>query len=275
MAFSTAAPSKKALSRLKKKREEKLKRKKEAQLAPLNPDNPPKTTPPPIKKSVTSGPPPVPAVEGPPNKWLDLGRKACLLCKRKFGSVEVLRKHEAMSDLHKKNLEVERYKEEAKKQREESESKMRTVRLEKKKRTFEDMVKTSLEREKEKAETASVDKPIESSNLGSRMLKSMGWSAGQGLGKDARGITAPIQSKMMGERAGLGTGTTPMNAIPKPGSSYQSAALASARQRYGQTGSSSSGSASSGSSNDYLAIMNKYKNSMCGDDDDFVRPMLK
>ena len=40
------------------------------------------------------------------NKHLDVIRKACLLCQRKFANLTQLQKHEAGSALHKKNLEV-------------------------------------------------------------------------------------------------------------------------------------------------------------------------
>jgi hypothetical protein len=34
---------------------------------------------------------------------------------------------------------------------------------------------------------------ISESNVGSKMLKAMGWKKGEGLGKDGKGITAPVQ----------------------------------------------------------------------------------
>ena len=41
--------------------------------------------------------------------------------------------------------------------------------------------------------TSSVSKPISESNIGSKMLKAMGWKEGDSLGKRADGILEPIQ----------------------------------------------------------------------------------
>ncbi len=83
---------------------------------------------------------------------------------------------------------------------------MNAMRSEEKKRSFEDMVKSSLEREQEEAARARVSKPIEATNKGNKMLQAMGWSQGQGLGRDAKGITAPISSAGKQTTAGLGAG---------------------------------------------------------------------
>ncbi|XP_028858794.1 G patch domain-containing protein 2 isoform X1 [Denticeps clupeoides] len=46
--------------------------------------------------------------------------------------------------------------------------------------------------------------PIPDSNMGSRMLQSMGWSPGMGLGPEGRGITEPIRATQRPKGAGLG-----------------------------------------------------------------------
>lgn len=46
--------------------------------------------------------------------------------------------------------------------------------------------------------------PISDSNMGSRMLQSMGWSPGMGLGPEGRGITEPIRATQRPKGAGLG-----------------------------------------------------------------------
>ncbi|XP_051816797.1 G patch domain-containing protein 2 isoform X2 [Acanthochromis polyacanthus] len=46
--------------------------------------------------------------------------------------------------------------------------------------------------------------PIPDSNVGSRMLQSMGWSPGMGLGPEGRGITEPIRATQRPKGTGLG-----------------------------------------------------------------------
>ncbi|XP_047244877.1 G patch domain-containing protein 2 isoform X1 [Girardinichthys multiradiatus] len=46
--------------------------------------------------------------------------------------------------------------------------------------------------------------PIPETNMGSRMLQSMGWSPGMGLGPEGRGITEPIRATQRPKGAGLG-----------------------------------------------------------------------
>jgi hypothetical protein len=54
-------------------------------------------------------------------------------------------------------------------------------------------------------ETASVSNPMSESNVGARMLKSMGWRSGEGLGKEGTGIVAPVVAEAYVKGAGLGT----------------------------------------------------------------------
>uniref|UniRef100_H3DFV4 G patch domain containing 2 n=1 Tax=Tetraodon nigroviridis TaxID=99883 RepID=H3DFV4_TETNG len=46
--------------------------------------------------------------------------------------------------------------------------------------------------------------PIPDTNMGSRMLQSMGWTPGMGLGPEGRGITEPIRAAQRPKGAGLG-----------------------------------------------------------------------
>ncbi|XP_060908256.1 G patch domain-containing protein 2 isoform X3 [Labrus mixtus] len=46
--------------------------------------------------------------------------------------------------------------------------------------------------------------PIPDSNMGSRMMQSMGWSPGMGLGPEGRGITEPIRASQRPKGTGLG-----------------------------------------------------------------------
>ena len=45
-------------------------------------------------------------------------------------------------------------------------------------------------------------------------MKSMGWKPGEGLGKEAGGITAPIEVTRRAERAGLGGVADSVSAVP-------------------------------------------------------------
>ncbi|XP_054277900.1 angiogenic factor with G patch and FHA domains 1 isoform X1 [Macrosteles quadrilineatus] len=57
-----------------------------------------------------------------------------------------------------------------------------------------------------KTEAASVHQSIQSNNKGFKMLSKMGWSKGQGLGKDsAKGITEPVLVEQRPDKVGLGS----------------------------------------------------------------------
>ena len=51
--------------------------------------------------------------------------------------------------------------------------------------------------------------PIAESNIGNKMLQSMGWSPGTGLGVDGSGIKTPVMATMRPRRQGLGMGEGP------------------------------------------------------------------
>ncbi|KAL2546541.1 suppressor of abi3-5 [Forsythia ovata] len=54
-------------------------------------------------------------------------------------------------------------------------------------------------------EVITADKAIDETNVGNRMLRSMGWHEGLGLGKDGSGMVEPVQAQAMDTRAGLGS----------------------------------------------------------------------
>ncbi|GLT57696.1 hypothetical protein SLA2020_306500 [Shorea laevis] len=53
-------------------------------------------------------------------------------------------------------------------------------------------------------EVITADKAIDEKNVGNRMLRSMGWQEGLGLGKDGSGMVEPVQAQSIESRAGLG-----------------------------------------------------------------------
>ncbi|OQR93720.1 hypothetical protein ACHHYP_02336 [Achlya hypogyna] len=113
----------------------------------------------------------------------------CLLCRRKFNSLAQLRKHETLSELHKENV-----------------LKAKQAAVPVRERVVErgEPITTAAATP---VEAAHVDKPLNDAvNIGGKMLKSMGWKAGEGLGKLGTGITAPIAAvgKIAGDTSGLG-----------------------------------------------------------------------
>lgn len=165
----------------------------------------------------------------------DEGKKTCMLCKRAFSDVEILRKHVEKSELHRNNLEAKRAewgRETAAKIREEEEAPAMDLpkivyrdRAKERRRQFGidstgyafDVMggqpgpssgrnEESIRRESEEASK----RPLDDSNIGNRLLKSMGWKEGQGVGKHGQGIVDPIQAERFVQGAGLGAAGSKM-----------------------------------------------------------------
>ncbi|KAK6947467.1 G-patch domain, partial [Dillenia turbinata] len=54
-------------------------------------------------------------------------------------------------------------------------------------------------------EVITADRALDESNVGNRMLRSMGWHEGSGLGRDGSGMVEPVQAQASEHRAGLGS----------------------------------------------------------------------
>uniref|UniRef100_A0A7I4XTY4 RNA-binding protein 5 n=1 Tax=Haemonchus contortus TaxID=6289 RepID=A0A7I4XTY4_HAECO len=164
---------------------------------------------------------------------VDEPKKMCLLCKRAFPSVDVLRKHVEKSDLHRKNLEEKqiewgRQYVAAMMEREGEEAQAALLaaaappveqkivyrdRAKERRQHFgldpgvmdprEEFSGRSEEALRKESELASM-RPLGSDNIGSRLLKTMGWREGQGVGRNGQGIVNPIEAQRRVEGAGLG-----------------------------------------------------------------------
>ncbi|OTF74478.1 hypothetical protein BLA29_004380 [Euroglyphus maynei] len=166
-------------------------------------------------------------------KLIDRDRLACMLCKRQFNSSELLAKHQQLSGLHKTNLSVLRRTLLNDEQLEHVEQVEREVRFNSisffsiiffpfhahKQMNYRDRAKErrdkygiddtpefskrkfELEKEPIKEKTPP---PISDDNIGSRMLKAMGWTEGTGLGKSNQGMSGIIEVER--RKSGLGLG---------------------------------------------------------------------
>lgn len=71
-------------------------------------------------------------------------------------------------------------------------------------------------------------KPLDSGNVGFKLLKSMGWSEGQGLGKEKQGKVEPVATEVKNNRQGLGKGKE------EPPKSYKDQILEKTKQRFNE-----------------------------------------
>jgi len=179
---------------------------------------------------------------------IDTNKMACLLCKRRFDSLEILNKHIAKSDLHKKNLELYKKEhqivEQPKISSAHSDSDSLLAALQYRDRAKERRQKygtpeppsptystpTPVATTAHKAKPE-IDEPIEKNSgesVASKLMKKMGWNEGSGIGKNLQGISAPIEATMRQKGAGLGAASYEMD----PNDSYKDAARKSARARF-------------------------------------------
>ncbi|KAM0807613.1 putative RNA-binding protein [Seiridium cardinale] len=145
--------------------------------------------------------------------YADLDRMCCLLCRRKFVSEPSLRRHEQLSDLHKKNLDdeslilkatqglkavgkepVSNYRDRAKERR--------TAHRQPNKPKQAPVRKHNAPTKENESKDAAPTKPAMSKGAG--LLAKMGWNNGAGLGAEGEGRTNIIETMAYTPGVGLG-----------------------------------------------------------------------
>ncbi|KAI8347652.1 hypothetical protein BD560DRAFT_410929 [Blakeslea trispora] len=185
-------------------------------------------------------------IEQARHDYLDLVGLTCILCQRKFKSRPDLEKHQAISELHKKNLNdtavVNKAKLKISFMKSEQDLQMKIAeqpsseyrnRAAERRQAYGQPEKPVMSpspplasrqlpvpNEIEALPKASMHVPISDNNKGARMLLQMGWKKGEGLGKHGTGILDPIKAESYAQSAGVGASTA-----TTAGKSYQSRTL--------------------------------------------------
>jgi len=197
-------------------------------------------------------------------EFADVAALMCLLCSRQFKSADILKKHNAASDLHKRNLkdsnlrEVARRKvatrkaaasspqgttkqEEAPKYRDRA-SERRTL-FNQPDAPMPDSSSSTAASKKRHADgpprppTPPAAPPApgrDENNVGNKLLKMMGWTEGTGLGAEGDGRTDPIETAIYAQGVGLGASKGKEVGKYADGyAGYVAMAQDAARERYG------------------------------------------
>uniref|UniRef100_A0A669B9S2 RNA binding motif protein 5 n=1 Tax=Oreochromis niloticus TaxID=8128 RepID=A0A669B9S2_ORENI len=138
-------------------------------------------------------------------KMSDWKKMVCLLCRRQFPTKDALLRHQQLSDLHKKNLEIQRRAKLSETELEELERK--EAELKYRDRAAERREKYGIPEPpapKKKFYKQPTKDGLTSDNIGSKMLQAMGWQEGKGLGRHQQGITVPISASLRTKGTGLG-----------------------------------------------------------------------
>ena len=132
-------------------------------------------------------------------------KPVCLLCRRKFASIEKLKKHEELSALHKENLEKKEEEDKAKKKESESSMEYRDRALERRLMHGPEVASLpALPRDLDasnasKADIVRPEDNLGASNIGNQMLQKLGWKSGSSLGRatsNAEGGQDNVQSAL-------------------------------------------------------------------------------
>ncbi|GAA6023535.1 hypothetical protein JCM8202_002669 [Rhodotorula sphaerocarpa] len=178
-----------------------------------------------VSPAPSASPVPVSAFDDPEFAHGDPISFQCLLCQRQFKSIEELRKHNKLSQLHKAHIPqhscTTRKAAAAKKYAAMSDAASGSTKPKYVDRAaarrvalgVSDELQHGQNTKKRKLEGPEPPKPepvapnkdgLEESNAGRKMLEKMGWSAGGGLGAEGAGRVDPVQAAQFQRGAGLG-----------------------------------------------------------------------
>jgi len=184
-------------------------------------------------------------------EFSDVTALTCLLCARQFKSIDQLKRHNSESDLHKKNYKDPGLREiasqklamrkshtpEQPKYRDRA-SERRTLFSQPDAPVTEKESAHKLKKHEAPSSTPSPPPPPtnpgeDSSNVGNKLLKMMGWTEGTGLGTNGQGRVDPIQTAIYTQGVGLGASKgRDITKYAEGYSGYVQMAQDAARQRF-------------------------------------------
>jgi len=209
-----------------------------------------------VKEKSSTPMPAVPVAESE-FEFSDTGAMTCLLCARQFKTLDQLRRHNNESDLHKKNFkdanlrDVAREKAKAAKAKIAEQPKYRDRASER--RIMHNQPDIPLpENSSATAKPGNGKKRFaegppppaspppaptfpgeDTSNVGNKLLRMMGWTEGSGLGQDGEGRVEPISTAIYASGVGLGASKgKELGKYTEGYSGYVHMAQDSARERY-------------------------------------------
>lgn len=118
------------------------------------------------------------------------GQPVCLLCRRKFATIEKLKQHEELSKLHKENMAKKKNADDKKEQESATASAEYRDRVLERRIMHGPEPSTALPREldvpeQRDAELVRPESSLGTANVGNQMLQKLGWKAGASLGRNA------------------------------------------------------------------------------------------
>ena len=151
----------------------------------------------------------------PPQTFANLAKKCCYLCSRQFKTEAEVNQHERISDLHQANLKNAELVAKAQSKMIKAGISLTAVsedsseyrdRAKERRAAFGVGKRISLPLKKSvtQPEEEAKDEPAPAPSKGASLLGKMGWSAGEGLGAQGTGMTAPIATDVYMQGVGLG-----------------------------------------------------------------------